>query len=193
MEKWCIERITDISNSLCQEIDEGRIYDKDDLSVLYSYHKNNDHIYPNTNWHAHRIRVLSNIATKLQDKVKIWECHFWILEYFYEKSHCHCHCSDIEHFGVNHDFFHRDSLNYLVYGSQALLNASLYLKPFTNYHYTDLLKPIVAMIQPYLDGKKTHIEYIKSEIHSDKQKKEYGKNWDPKYADTFLRLYKKFL
>jgi hypothetical protein len=80
-----------------------------------------------------------------------------------------------------------------VYGSQALLNASLYLKPFTNYNYIDLFKPIVAMIQPYLDGKKTHIEYIKSEIHSDKQKKEYGKNWDPKYADTFLRLYKKFL
>lgn len=191
MEKWCIERITDISNSLCQELEEGKIVDKDEMNTLYSYHKNNHHIYPNTNWHAHRIRVLSKIASQLQDKVKIAECHFWILEYFYEKSHCHCHCIDIENFDVNHDFFHRDSLNYLVYGSQALLNASLYLKPFTHYPYKELFKPIVLMLQPYIDGKKTHIEYKKSEIHSDQQKKEYGQPWDGKYADTFLRLYKK--
>lgn len=190
MDRWCIERITDISNDVCKEIAEGRI-SSDDLLLLYTYHKNNHHIYPNTNWHAHRIRVLSSIAARLQDKVKIWECHFWILEYFYEKSHCHCHCVDLEDFGVNHDFFHRDSLNYLVYGSQALLNASLYLKPFTQYDYRQLFEPIVAMLQPYLNGEKTHIEYAKSEIHSDKQKEEYGKEWSPKYADTFLRLYER--
>lgn len=189
MEQWCIERITDISNQLCLELDQDNIQNKNDLCLLYSYHKQNHSIYPNTNWHAHRIRVLSKIATKLQDKVKIWECHFWILEYFYEKSHCHCHCINLEHFGLNHDFFHRDSLNYLVYGSQALLNACLYLKPFTNYPYQDLFTPIVTMLQPYLHGSKIHLEYLQSEIHSDKQKPEYGKPFQPNYAKTFLRLY----
>lgn len=190
MDKWCIERITDISNDLCNEIDQGHITDHQDLSLLYTYHKKNHHIYPNTNWHAHRIRVLSKIATQLQDKVKIWECHFWVLEYFYEKSHCHCHCLDLDDFGVNHDFFHRDSLNYLVYGTQALVNASLYLQPSTHYPYHHLFEPIVVMLQPYLSGEKTHIEYVKSEIHSDKQKDEYGRPWNPKYANTFLRLYR---
>ena len=189
--QWCIERITDISNALCHELDNGNITSRDDLCLLYAYHKDNHHIYPNTNWHAHRIRVLSNIASKLQDKVKIWECHFWILEYFYEKSHCHCHCTDLAHYGANHDFFHRDSLNYLVYGSQALLNASLYLQPHTHYPYKTLFQPIVEMLTPYLEGHKTHTEYLQSEIHSDKEKTEYGKPWNPSYADTFLRLYKK--
>ena len=189
MDKWCIERITDISNDLCRALDDRDITTKDDLQTLYTYHSNNHHIYPNTNWHAHRIRVLSCIAVKLQDKVKIWQCHFWILEYFYEKSHCHCHCVDLEHYGVNHDFFHRDSLNYLVYGSQALLNAALYLKPYTHYPYKDLFEPIVLMLKPYLDGSKTHREYVHSEIHSDKQKPEYGQLWQPSYANTFLRLY----
>lgn len=189
MEKWCIERITDISNSLCRELDEGMITNQHDLNLLYTYHKKNHHIYPNTNWHAHRIRVLSSIATKLKDTVKIYECHFWILEYFYEKSHCHCHCIDIEHYGVNHDFFHRDSLNYLVYGSQALLNACLYLRPFTHYAYKELFEPIVVMLKPYLEGTRIHLEYVHSEIHSDQQKQEYKRVWNPDYAKTFLRLY----
>lgn len=191
MDKWRIERITDISNALCRELDDGNITNEQDLQSLYAYHTGNHHIYPNTNWHAHRIRVLSNIASKLRDKVKIWQCHFWILEYFFEKSHCHCHCTDLEHYGANHDFFHRDSLNYLVYGSQALLNACLYLQPHTNFPYKEtLFRPIVEMLQPHLEGRKTHIEYARSEIHSDKEKPEHGKPWEPSYADTFLRLYR---
>jgi hypothetical protein len=69
----------------------------------------------------------------------------------------------------------------------------LYLKPYTQYPYKDLFEPIVAMLQPYLKKEKTHIEYVGSEIHSDLQKPEYGKPWNPAYADTFLRLYQRIL
>jgi hypothetical protein len=151
MKKWCIERITDISNELCKELDEGKITDKNNLLKLYAYHKSNNTIHPITNWESHRLRVMSNIASKLKDRVKIWDCHYRILLYFYNKSHCQCHCNnDSEHLGPNHDFFHRDSLNYLVYGSQALLNACLYLKPFTHYDYKQMFNPIVEFIEPYL-------------------------------------------
>lgn len=188
MDKFFIERITDISNDLCKFVETNNI-SKKDLTRLFDYHYNNQHIYPFTNWTAHRIRCMSCIAVKLRDKVKIWFCHFLVKQYFYEKAHCTCHCQD-KHFGVNHDFFHRDSMNYLIYGSLALLNACLYLKPYTNYDYSDIFDPIVQFVQPYLNGSKKHIEYVNSEIHSDKQKPEYGKYWNPKYADLFFRKIK---
>lgn len=186
MKRFHIERITDISNELCDFLDKN-VCANTQLIDLYDYHKGNHHIYPLTNWHAHRIRCLSKIASKLGDKVKIWECHFWILEYFYEKSHCHCHCPP-DHYGTNHDFFHRDSLQYLIYGSQALANASTYLQPITHYHYYEIFQPILDFLQPYLHNVKHHKEYIKSEIVSDKQKPSYGQDFQPSYASTFLRI-----
>lgn len=189
MEKFFVERITDVSNDLCNYVDIHTDINPDELTRLYEYY-NNSKIYIHTNWHAHRIRCMSCIAARLQNKVKIWQCHYKILQYFYEHCHCDCHCSNAQHYGVNHDFFHRDSLNYLIYGSLALLNACLYLKPFTSYDYHELFDPVLDFISPYLDGSKKHIEYIKSEIHSDKQKQEYGKEWDPAYAKTFLRKLK---
>ncbi len=190
MDRFFIERITDISNDLCNYIDKTVDIFPDDLITLYNYHKNNSHIYPLTNWHAHRIRCMSSIAVKLKDKVKIWDCHYLILQYFFDLARCSCHCKDHQpHPGVNHDFFHRDSLNYLIYGSQALANACLYLKPYTQYnYYVDLFIPILEFIDPYLKGTKKHIEYVNSEIHSDKTKPELGKEWNPKYASTFLRI-----
>ena len=188
MNRFFIERITDISNDLCKYVDENSNISSTDLIKLYDYHKSNSHIYPLTNWHAHRIRCMSCIAVKLQDKVKIWDCHYHILQYFFELARCPCHCNN-KHPGVNHDFFHRDSINYLIYGSQALANACLYLKPFTHYdYYIDLFTPILEFLDPYLKGTKTHIEYINSEIHSDKTKPELGKQWNPNYASTFLRI-----
>jgi hypothetical protein len=89
---------------------------------------------------------------------------------------------------MNHDFIHRNSLNYLVYGSQALVNACLYLQPFTSKDYMFLFEPILEFLAPYLEGKKKHIEFKKSEINDDKNKTEYEKYWDPGYAKTFLRL-----
>jgi hypothetical protein len=188
MEIFHKERITDISNDLCKYIKDNDTIDTEDLVRLYDYHKNNNHIYPLTNWQAHRIRCMSCIAARLKDKVKIWHCHYLVLQYFFEKSHCQCHCVD-RHPGENHDFHHRDSLNYLVYGSQALANACLYLKPFTKYnYYYDLFEPILDFINPFIRGEKTHIEYVNSEIHSDKTKPEYGKKWNPSYASTFFRI-----
>lgn len=189
MEKFFIERITDVSNDLCNYIDTTPNLPENELINLYDYHKDNQNIYPLTNWHAHRLRCLSSIAVKLKNKVKIWDCHYHILQYFFERSRCSCHCNDDTHLGVNHDFFHRDSLNYLIYGSQALANACLYLKPHTHYnYYLDLFIPILDFLDPYLKGRKTHIEYVHSEIHSDQTKPELGKEWSPNYASTFLRI-----
>lgn len=191
---FMVERITDISNDVCDFLstckDDDMTQHKmlvEDLVRLYEYHKSNHHIHPMTNWHAHRLRCMSGIAATLKDKVKIWECHFLILEYYYERSRCTCHCHS-QSWGMNHDFFHRDSLNYLVYGSQALANACVYVKPFTKYDYGDVFKPILEFLKPYLDKKKKHIEYVHSEIVSDKEKEEYGKEWNPSYASTFLRI-----
>lgn len=199
MDSFFTERITDISNDLCAYVDAIDVTTalpplmKQELVKVYTYHQNNSHIHPLTNWHSHRIRCMSCIAIKLKDKVKIWQCHYMILEYFFERSRCQCHDHCRKENGMNHDFFHRDSLNYLVYGSQALANACLYLKPFTKYDYSDIFEPILAFLRPYLHGKKKHLEYVNSEIPSDKEKPEYKQRWDPNYAATFLRVIDKLL
>lgn len=204
MNCFFIERITDISNDLCGTMDamQPSVVKKDRamvkvLSDLYVYHRSNEHVHPLTNWHAHRLRCMSCIATKLHDVVKIWECHYFILQYIYERSQCDCHVN--KHVkstspsskvmnGVNHDFYHRDSLNYLVYGSQALANACAYLKQHTHYNYGKLFEPIICFLRPYMDGTKTHREYVNSQVLSDCEKPEYDQPWQPSYASTFFRI-----
>lgn len=197
MRQFFIERITDISNELCRTIDEMDSHTitknramSQILEELYLYHKANEHIHPLTNWHAHRLRCMSCIAFKLHDIVKVWECHYFIMQYLYERAQCPCHLEQRHNtrHGANHDFYHRDSLNYLVYGSQALANACVYLKPITRFDYRPIFCPVLEFLRPYLDRRKVHVEYIHSEIQSDCDKPEYGKVWDPCYASTFLRI-----
>lgn len=185
-----VERITDVSNDLCEFVDNRQNQiDRKTLIKVYEYHQGNFHIHPFTNWQAHRVRCMSSIASRLGDHVRVWECHFLILQYFHHLSKCECHCMESSPLGVNHDFFHRDSLSYLVYGSQALANACIYVFPTTKYkYYLELFQPILSYLDPYLKGKKKHLEYIRSDIVSDKTKPEYGKPWNPNYANTFLRL-----
>lgn len=194
MDNFFVERITDVTNDICQYVDaidikEASTSTKRQLCKLYEYHRSNRHIHPLTNWHAHRIRCMSAIASKLEDMAKVWECHASIYEYFLRSCSCPCHCSDnlMKHRGKNHDFVHRNSLNYLVYGSQALVNACIYLQPFTNADYMFLFDPILDFLQPFLDGTKKHVEFVTSEIPEDRTKEEYKKYWDPNYAKTFLR------
>lgn len=195
MKHFFIERITDISNDLCtflQTLEPIRmtLSMRNQLIQLYNYHDNNRHIHPLTNWHAHRLRCMSAIATKLKDIIRIWQCHGQVLEYFLKSCSCDCHCGDntMKHRGKNHDYIHRNSLNYLVYGSQALVNACIYLKPFTKFDYMFLFDPILDFLEPYLNGSKKHVEFVKSELEEDKSKKEFKKYWEPDYAKTFLRL-----
>lgn len=194
MEGFFIERITDITNDLCKHVDSLENVSSpslhQQLTSLYDYHRANGHIHPLTNWHAHRIRCMSAIASKLQDRLKVWQCHGMVMEYFLKSCSCSCHCEDVvmKNRGRNHDYMHRNSLNYVVYGSQALVNACLYLKPFTKYDYVFLFDPVRRFLQPYLDGEKKHMEFVHSELSEDKQKKEYKKQWEPAYAKTFLRL-----
>lgn len=195
MQRFFVERITDVSNDLCAFVDDPRNKITDhDLIRLYEYHFNNNHIHPLTNWHAHRIRCMSSIAVRLQDQARIRECHRLVLEYYSISSECDCHCTDkntgaLKAGGVNHDFYHRDSLNYLVYGAQAMANACLYLRPTTRFdYYTRIFEPIVRFLDPFVTRKRTRLEFVNSEIASDRSRPEYGKPWNPSYANTFLRL-----
>lgn len=181
MERFYTERITDISNELCQLIDAKKI-SRNDLMELYKFHKSKHHIFPSSNWMSHRIRVLSCIATALDDIVKIWECHYWVLLYYYELSVCQDKC------GAGADYHFRDSLNYVVYGFQALVNACLYLQPITKYNYKPMFDVVVAFLNPYLTSRVKHIEFQSSALQSDSRKAEYLKPWNPLYASTFLLL-----
>lgn len=185
MEKYYTERITDISYDCCNFISKNNV-SKTELENLYNYHKSNNNIYPMTNWMAHRLMVLSLIAVKLNDQTKIKECHNLIIKYISTDSVClNCKC------GANQDFHWRDSINYLVYGCQALANSCLYLKPYTKFNYKALFEKHLKFLKPYLEGTKKHIEYRNSEIKSDVNKPEYNKEWQPLYAVQFLNLVSK--
>jgi len=180
------ERITDISNRLCAEVEAG-LYPESLLLELWDYHSNPQRLdlYPMSNWRSHRIRCLACIARQLLDTVKAFYCHYLVLEWLIDLSPCHDRCG-----ASSQDWHWRDSAQYLVYGLQAVVNACIYIKPITKYNYAPLFVPHRVFLAPYISGSKKHLEYVRSKVASDKQKPEYAKPWDPKGADTLLRLLK---
>jgi hypothetical protein len=180
-------RITDYSYKACSDIEKLLITQNlpqitKELTDLYNYQKSQWSVFPMTNWQSHRLMLQSCIAFELMDKKMVDEIHGKLLQWIKDSD---CNCCDSN----SQDYHWRCSINYLVYGLLAWVRAINYIKPFTKYNYKKEIAHIMLWLDPYLKGKKSNIEFIGSKIPSDINKKEYGKPFDPKYADNLVKLY----
>lgn len=186
LQRYSTTRITDISYTACKDIELNKIV-RSDLLKLYQYHLNlstTNALYPQTNWQAHRLMVLSCIAVFINDATRMKQCDTLIRQWI-PLSDCTDNC------GANSQDYHwRDSVTYLVYGVQALCQACLYLQRKNQWAYKTLLKPFIDFIRPYEAGTKTHIEFVNSQnMPDDMTKLLYNKPYPKGYAKQLLTMY----
>jgi hypothetical protein len=94
------------------------------------------------------------------------------------------------------DFYLRDSLTYVTYTLEPLVDTCLNLirTGRANYYFythpdrkSSIAKSVRWLI-PYIKGEKRNVMFIKSIYISDKNKKEYGLLWDNKDALNLINL-----
>jgi hypothetical protein len=103
-------------------------------------------------------------------------------------------------FGKLIDTQHRDSITYHIYTLFAILNIIVlleqgyrqttlrYQKIITEMRWVpdpslrNIIRPAIDYLLPYLDGTKTHTEFLDSAIASDKNRSDYGKVYDVRNA-----------
>lgn len=164
--KYAIVRVTDIMNDLIKDIDANKI-PSSILDKLYKYHDHSNP-YPMSNWNACRIRILSRIATALDNVVSMWYCHYQIKKYMLTLS---------QKDGIPYDFMHRDSLEYVVYGYLQIVRACSYIQAVTKHPYKDMFQFVEDFLQPYVTKEKRHLEFVNSKIRSDSTKPSYKKEF----------------
>ena len=95
--------------------------------------------------------------------------------------------------GSTFDFHHRDALHYHLYTVQAWTTlATVAPEAFTQRARAEVLKSL-QFIRPYYEGKKIHVEFVKSQVAFDKARARNGEAeyqphaWNPREADVVLQ------
>lgn len=179
-------RITDYSFAVAKHIAEN-ICNKSSLDKLYNYHlslcEGPDALYPMSNWQPHRLCLMSSIAVRLNDPIKIKKCEELSIDWIRVSD---CKCCTVK----SQDYHYRDSCQYVVYGWWALVQSFVYLQKITKKPYRPYFTNYLKWIQTFIDGKVTHVEFINSKnMPADRSKPFYGKTFDPTYNKNFSRVY----
>ena len=110
-------------------------------------------------------------------------------------------------YGALIDFVHRDSLSYHVFALFAIVQTVQLLEPEMRlvrsdntfkvlWSRDDSLKkavmPAVRFLMPYLRGEKIQIEYVNSNIATDKNRSEFGKPYNTRNANYLYALLVQF-
>jgi hypothetical protein len=158
--------------------------------------------FTNTNWHACRLWVMSEIAIILKNSQYISILRTELVKYI--DISLREYARNDPNYGALIDFKHRDSIAYQVYTLNAILNVIVNLeKDFKNTtsanNFTILwrsdsslrghIKPAIDFVIPYLNGDKIHLEYINSQVQSDRRSNDFGKPFIPRngtYLYTFM-------
>ncbi len=126
------------------------------------------------NWNSHRIKVITQIVSALDDKELI---NAVTQLYLMQIS------KNLKSDGSSFDFHERDALHYHVYDVDPLLVAATILTRDPNikgdfYTYTskdgNTLKKSVEWLLPYFTGVKTHAEFVNSGVAFDKKRAQNG-------------------
>lgn len=208
------DRITDYASSLASILDEYNpsLFSTDQNRVIQNWMREcyrkiyNDAfvkpVYPTTNWQAYRIWVLAKIAviTRNADAIVFLRDRL--------KSYISFSVNDTT--GTTEDFLQRDSLKYHCFTLCGMIQAVLVLRdgmrvvdpatgnitilwiPDTT-DYTLLLQKALDFVDPFIQGRATHAEFIDSKIASDKNRSDYGMNFSLSDAIPMLRLQNQLL
>ncbi len=126
------------------------------------------------NWHSHRIKAITQIASALGDKnLKNAAIQYYVMQI----------AQNLKSDGSSFDFHERDALHYHIYDVDPLMVAATILNREADtkgdfYRYTTKdeksLKKSVDWLLPYFTGEKTHAEWVNSKSAFDKKRAENG-------------------
>jgi hypothetical protein len=145
------------------------------------------------NWNSHRLKIVGEIAFAIGDVVLQQYSIAGLKAQIGRNLHAD---------GASDDFVARDALHYHVYDLEPLLKLSIVLKRATGVDYYTYeassgssIKKSVDWLLPYLDGRKTHAEFVNSTVEFDRQRAKNGEAaykagslFDPRNGVTTLLL-----
>ncbi len=145
------------------------------------------------NWHSHRLKIVGEIAYAIGDVALEKYCVDELKAQIGRNLHAD---------GSSDDFQTRDALHYHVYDLEPLLKLSIVLKRATGVDYYTYQSPTGSSIKksvdwllPYLDGRKTHAEFVNSTVEFDRRRAQNGEAaykagtlFDPKNGVATLLL-----
>ena len=145
------------------------------------------------NWHSHRLKIIGEIAFAIRDTA-LQNYAIGALKTQLERN--------LNPDGSSIDFTLRDALHYHVYDLEPLLQLAIVLQRATKVNYYGYPSATGSSIQksvnwllPYLDGEKTHPEYVNSTVNFDQQRAKnneagftIGAAFDPKNGIPVLLL-----
>jgi Alginate lyase len=124
------------------------------------------------NWHSHRLKIVGEIAYAIRDVALERYCIAELKAQIGRNLHPD---------GASDDFLTRDALHYHVYDLEPLLKLSIVLKRATGVDYYSYespsgssIKKSVNWLLPYLDGRKTHAEFVNSTVEFDRKRAQNG-------------------
>ena len=124
------------------------------------------------NWHSHRLKIVGEIAFAIGDTT---------LEGIVVRGLTEQIGRNLNADGSSADFVTRDALHYHVYDLEPLLKLAILLKRATGvdyYVYTaatgSSIKKSVDWVLPFLNGEKTHPEFVNSTVEFDRRRAQNG-------------------
>lgn len=130
------------------------------------YHPDRPSFY--NNWHSHRLKIVGEIAYAIGDTV-LQGYTVRELKTQLEKN--------LNPDGSSIDFALRDALHYHVYDLEPLLKLAIVLNRATGINYytylsatNSSLKKSVDWLLPYVNGQKTHPEFVNSTVDFDRKR-----------------------
>jgi hypothetical protein len=146
------------------------------------------HFY--TNWQSHRIKIAALASFQLGDAV--------LIERTFEDYQKHV-ASNVLADGTVFDFYERDAIHYVLYNVDPMMMAGLAAQAhgldwfdWKNASGTGV-SSVIDWLTPYVEGDKTHQEFVHSRIAFDAQRlaagqAEYAGPWQPERAVNTLAL-----
>ncbi|MES1159436.1 MAG: alginate lyase family protein [Bacteroidota bacterium] len=149
------------------------------------------------NWHSHRLKIVGEIAFAIGDTA---------LENYTIRGLRAQVERNLNADGSSIDFASRDALHYHVYDLEPLLKLAIVLQRATGVDYYvyqsptgSSIKKSVDWLLPYLNGQKTHAEFVNSTVAFDQQRAKNneadykaGSLFDPKNGVKTLTLAARF-
>ena len=157
--------------------------------------------FPDSNWQAYRVWVMSEICliTRNADNIRFLRSQFF--EYITVSLQAFP-TTDVDYGGLV-DFQSRDSISYQVYTLFGILNAIVALenelRTTTSSNVIQqvwgsdpslrrAIRPAITFTLQFLNGRRTHIEFVDSRIASDRSRPDYGKPY-VRTQGTYLYRY----
>ena len=145
------------------------------------------------NWHSHRLKIIGEIGFAISDTS---------LEGYATRGLETQIGRNLRADGPSEDFVTRDALHYHVYDLEPLLKLAILLKRAMGIDYYSYTSPSGSSIQrsvqwvlPYLNGEKTHAEFVNSTVEFDRRRAangeaayKAGSMFDPKNGVLTLLL-----